>query len=174
MSIPTSGSAALMVVVMLALASCGSDDAATEAQADGAAAVETVTQTATATAPQDEAGKTTSTPPAAAKTETRTQTEAQTEAQADPPTAKSPATPEKRGVCANVEVGARDGDVEVTYARITQARNVDCVLATEIAVQWGRQQMGIDKALLPLDWDCTKGNVCANGSRRVTFELLRP
>jgi hypothetical protein len=173
MSVSTSGFTALLVVAMLALASCG-DDAAPTTQADGSAAVETVTQTATATAtaPQDEASKTTGEPAATGTT----QTQQQTTTQSSPATTSNPAASTQRqsGACQSVEVGARDGDVEVTYARIDQAQKVNCRLAAEIAAQWGRQQMGIDKALLPLDWECTKGNVCSNGSRRVSFTLVKP
>lgn len=169
MSIPTSGSAALLVVVMLALASCSGDDAATETQVAGPAAVETVTQTATATAtaPQDEASK-----PAAT---TKTATRKQTTTRSGPASGDSPATsPQRpRGACQPVEVGAREGEVESTYARIDEARKVDCATAAYVASQWGSRQLGIGKALLPPGWECTKGNVCTNGSQRVTFELVR-
>lgn len=171
MSIPTSGLAALLVVVMLALTSCGSDDAAPATSADGSAAVQTVTQTATATAtaPQDEASKTTKKPATTEKTQTQKPTRTQAATETPAASQKPPA-----GACQSVEVGARDGDVDVTYARITEARKVDCATATYIAAQWGSQQLGIDKALLPLDWECTRGNVCTKGSSRVSFVLVKP
>lgn len=172
MSISTSGSATLLVLALLALASCGGDDAAPATQADGAVAVETVTQTATATATQDGASKTTGKP--ATPEQTQTQKPATTQPGSATTTPPAATTQKQTGACQSVEVGARDGDVEVTYARIDRVQKVSCALAAEIAAQWGRQQMGIDKALLPLDWECTKGNVCSNGSRSLSFTLVKP
>ena len=164
---------ALLVVAISALTACGDDDAETAANDTGATAVQTVTQTATATAtaPQDEASKTTGEPATTATTTTPKQ--ATTQSGSDAGEAPAASAPRLSGACPAVEVGIRDGEVEPTYARIDQVEKVSCALAAEIAAQWGSQQMGIGKALLPLDWDCTRGNVCSDGSRRVKFTLVR-
>lgn len=164
---------ALLIAVLWAVTGCGGDDAATATGTADSAVVQTVTQTATATAtaPAKETSGTAPKPATTqANTQTRTSAPPNTDAEPSPPAA----APRLSGACPAVEVGARDGDVDVTYARIDQARKVDCTLAAEIAAQWGAQQMGIDKALLPLDWKCTKGNVCVNGSKRVAFTLVKP
>lgn len=173
MPIPTGGSAALLTVAVLAVAACG-DEAPPATQADGSAAVQTVTQTATATAtataPQQQPSGTTTKPATTQKTQPQTTT------QPGSATSGSPTTTSRKpsGVCESVEIGVREGEVDATYARITQAHKVDCATAKYIASQWGSKQLGIDKALLPLDWKCTRDNVCMNGSRRVAFVLERP
>lgn len=163
-----SGFAALLVVATFALTSCGGDDgpATPTATTAGATAIQTVTETRAATATT-----TATSPPATSGTSGATSTT----------TAKEPAsaTPEttaqrRSGACPNVEVGAREGDVDVTYARIEQARKVDCATAALVAAQWGRQQLGLEKALLPLGWECRQDGVCTNDASRVSFVLVRP
>lgn len=168
MTIARASLPALLVVAMSALTACGNDDAATAAKDTGSTAVQTVTQTATATATAtaEEPTKTATKPAAEEKTQTRAQT--QTSSNRTRTTAQKPS-----GACPTIEVGARDGEVELTYARIVKVSNVSCPAASEIAAQWGQQQLGIGKALLPLDWECTKANVCAKGSSRVVFELVK-
>ena len=162
------GFAALLVVATFALTSCGGDDgpATPTATTAGATAIQTVTETRAATATT-----TATSPPATSGTSGATSTT----------TAKEPAsaTPEttaqrRSGACPNVEVGAREGDVDVTYARIEQARKVDCATAALVAAQWGRQQLGLEKALLPLGWECRQDGVCTNDASRVSFVLVRP
>lgn len=176
MPIPTSGFAAVLVVATFALTSCGGDDdgpaTPTAPAAAGPTTVRTVTQTAeavktTATAPQTQTSTRAATPTTTAKPQTQT----------GAATTTTPGTtaPKPSGACPNVEVGALDGDVDVTYARIEQARKVSCATAALVAAEWGRQRLGIDKALLPLGWECTKGgSVCTNGASRVSFVLVRP
>lgn len=173
MSIPTSGLAALLVVATFALSSCGSDDgpatATTHASGSGATVVQTVTQTATATAGSTTSqpatttpATTTSTTPKPAKPKPSTTTSASG--------TTSPTTTAGSG-CGPIEIGIRDGEVDPTYARITGQRGVSCAAATNIVAQWGSERLGIDKALLPLRWSCTKQNVCTNGAARVAFVL---
>jgi len=173
MSIPTSGSAALLVVATLALSACGggSSSVTTTTTVSPGAAETTATQTVAAE----------TTP--AQTTKTQTQPTTQTTAPSKPApattqktqtTAPKPATPAKPASgCADVDVGARDGDVDETYARITSISKTPCPLATFVIQQWGGQKIGAGKALLPLGWDCT-GNTCSKGSSSVSFTLRFP
>lgn len=171
-----SGFAALLVVATFALASCGGDDgpATPTATTAGATAIQTVTETRAATATT-----TATSPPATSGTSGATSTTTAKEPASAPPSTSATTTPEataqrRSGACPNVEVGAREGDVDVTYARIEQARKVDCATAALVAAQWGRQQLGLEKALLPLGWECRQDGVCTNDASRVSFVLVRP
>ena len=172
MSIPTGGLAALLVVATLALSSCGSDGASvtTTTTASPGSAQATVTQTVAA-----------ETTPAKTTTQQQTQTTApkpaptttqktQTTAPAPKPAAT---TKPSSSACPSVDVGARDGDVDETYARITSISKTDCQTATFVIQQWGGQKIGAGKALLPLDWHCS-GTTCSKGSSSVSFTLEFP
>jgi hypothetical protein len=171
MSIPTGGLAALLVVATLALSSCGSD---------GATVITTTTVSpgsAAATATQTVAAETT---PATTTTQQKTQTTAPKPAptttqktQTTAPTPKPAAKTKASSACPSVDVGARDGDVEETYARITSISKTPCPLATYVIQQWGGQKIGAGKALLPLDWRCS-GTTCSKGSSSVSFVLEFP
>jgi hypothetical protein len=171
MSIPTGGLAALLVVATLALSSCGSD---------GATVTTTTTVspgTAEATATQTVAAETT---PAKTTTTQKTQTAApkpaQTTTQKTQTTAPRPkpaATTKASSTCPSVDVGARDGDVDETYARITRISKTDCQTATFVIQQWGGQRIGAGKALLPIGWHCS-ANTCSKGSSSVSFVLEFP
>lgn len=170
MSIPTSGLAALLVVATLALSSCGGDDgtATATAPAPASTVVETVTQTATAKAGQ------TTTPAPSAPSKTTTATTAPQQGSAKPKASQPDAPDANPGQsnCGPVLIGIREGEVDETFARITQQRKVtDCPIVTAVVSEWGKQQFGIDRALLPNGWRCTKQNVCTNGPARVAFVL---
>ena len=171
MSISTGGLAALLVVATLALSSCGSDGASvtTTTTASPGSAQATVTQTVAA---ETTPAKTTTTQ----KTQTPAPKPAQTTTQNTQTTAPKPkpaATPKASSTCASVDVGAREGDVDETYARITSISKTSCQTATFVLQQWGGQKIGAGKALLPLGWECS-GNTCSKGSSSVSFVLDFP
>ncbi len=167
MTIPMGGPAAFLVVAMLALTSCGGDDGAgsgtiTSAPASSATqATQTVTATATATTAKTQTSRTT-TPTTTTTSETTPTT-----------TATTPSQSADAGGCGPVEIGVRDGEIELTYARITSQRNVSCQTVTIVAQQWGRERLGIDKALLPKGWDC-RGNTCSGPKGGFSFVLYKP
>ena len=171
MSIPTGGLAALLVVATLALSSCGSDGASvtTTTTVSPGSAEATATQTVAA---ETTPAKTTTTQ----KTQTTAPKPAQTTTQKTQTTAPKPkpaATTKASSTCPSVDVGAREGDVDETYARITSISKVNCALATSIVQQWGGQKIGAGKALLPLGWECS-GNTCSKGGSSVSFVLEFP
>jgi hypothetical protein len=170
MSIPTGGPAALLVVATLALSSCGSDGASvtTTTTVSPGSAETTATQTVAAesTPAKTTTQKAQTTAPKPAQTTTQ---KAQTTAPAPKPAATTKASP----ACPSVDVGARDGDVDETYARITSISKTDCEVATFVIQQWGGQKIGAAKALLPIGWSCS-GSTCAKGSRSVSFVLEFP
>ena len=151
MSIPTGGLAALLVVATLALSSCGS----------GGASVTTTTTVS----PGSAATTATQTVAAGSTTTQKTQTTA--------PKPKPAATTKASSTCPSVDVGAREGDVDETYARITSISKTSCQTATFVLQQWGGQKIGAGKALLPLGWECS-GNTCSKGSSSVSFALEFP
>jgi len=167
MSIPTGGLAALLVVATLALSSCGSDGASvtTTTTASPGSAQATVTQTV--------AAETTPAKTTTQKTQTTAPKPAQTTTQTTAPKPKPAATTKASSACPSVDVGARDGDVDETYARITSISKTDCQTATFVLQQWGGQRIGAGKALLPLGWECS-GNTCSKGSSSVSFVLDFP
>ena len=151
MSIPTGGLAALLVVATLALSSCGS----------GGASVTTTTTVS----PGSAATTATQTVAAGSTTTQKTQTTA--------PAPKPAATTKAPSACPSVDVGARDGDVDETYAHITSLSKTSCATATFVIQQWGGQKIGVGKALLPLGWHCS-GSTCSKGSSSVSFALKFP
>ena len=169
MSIPTGGLAALLVVATLALSSCGSDGATvtktTIVSPGSAEATATQTVAAETTPAKTTTQKTQTTAPKPATTTQKTQTTASAP--------KPAATTKAASTCPSVDVGARDGDVAETYARITSISKTDCPTATFVLQQWGGQRIGVDKALLPIGWSCS-GNTCRKGSSRVSFVLEFP
>ncbi len=173
MSIPTGGLATFLVVAGLAFGACGSDDGAATATTvvtvPATAAQTTTQQQTTAKAPSQ------TTRPATTQTATTPATTQKTQTTAPAATPKpAPAKETTAGPCEPIGVGARDGDVDVTYARITQKTNLTCAQASGVVAQWGAQQIGTDKALLPVGWKCTSGNVCRSGKQRVSFVLEQP
>lgn len=170
MSIPSGGLAALLVVAALGLGACGGSDSSvtTTTTVSPGAGTETATQTVaaeTTTAKTTTQGTTTQ-----AKTQTTAPKPAQTTTQT---TTSKPKPAASSAPCPAVDVGAREGDVDVTYARITSVSNVKCDMVTYVVQQWGGQRIGGEKALLPLDWSCS-GNTCRKGSSRVSFVLVPP
>ena len=166
MSIPTGGLAALLVVATLALSSCGSGGASvttTTTVSPGSAAT-TATQTVAAGSTTTQKTQTTAPKPAQATTQ-KTQTTA--------PAPKPAATTKAPSACPSVDVGARDGDVDETYAHITSISKTSCATATFVIQQWGGQKIGVGKALLPLGWHCG-GSTCSKGSSSVSFALKFP
>lgn len=175
MSIPTSGLAALLVVATLALSSCGGDNASvtttTTVSPGSGEATATQTVAAATTTAQTTTKQETQT---AATTTAQTTTQAKQTTTAKPKPKPKPAAPAKpQAPCPSVDVGARSGDVEETYARITSVSKVNCATVTYVVQQWGGQKIGADKALLPKGWSCS-GTTCSNGASRVTFTLEFP
>lgn len=165
MSISTGGLAALLAISTFALASCGGDDGGSTASTASAPAV-----TATATATVTQTAKTTT---SATSTSTSTPSASTTTQKTSTTTAKAPPASSGSSGCGPVEIGLRDGDVELTYAKITSQRGVSCQTVTIVAQQWGAQKIGIDKALLPKDWSCS-GNSCSGPKGGFSFELYKP
>jgi hypothetical protein len=167
MTIPTGGLAALLVVATFALTSCGGDDGAAPATtsptpaAGTAQATQTVTATATETTAKTQTSQTTTS--AATTTSKPTPTT----------TATTPSQRADAGGCGPVEIGVRDGEIELTYARIANQRNVSCQTVTIVAQQWGGERLGIAKALLPKDWEC-RGNTCSGPKGGFSFVLYKP
>ena len=174
MTIPTGGLAAVLVVATFALTSCGGDDGAapattTPAPGAGTAEQAQTTQAATPTTTTTQQAQTTTAPATTsttAKTETATTESSKTTAAAPAPAASS-------GGCGPVEIGVRDGEIELVYARITRQRGVSCQTVTIVAQQWGGEQIGIAKALLPKDWWCS-GTTCSGPKGSFSFELYKP
>lgn len=174
MSISTGGLAALLAVVSLALSSCGSDDApstpspATAAQAPAVTTTATATATATATttAPRTTGSTSTTTKAAEPSAPEQTSPEPKPEPESVPA--------QDSGVCPGVELGQREGDIESTFAKITTAKGISCEGAATVVVQWGQQAIGLQRATVPLGWECRTSNVCTNGSMRVAFTLVPP
>jgi hypothetical protein len=172
MTIPTGGLAALLVFATFALTSCGGDDGApaTTSSAPVTGTVQTTTATTQASAPSTTTTqKTQTTAPPATTQKTQTTTKTQTSPK---PAAAAPTTPAAAGGCGPVEIGVRDGDIDLTYARIKGQHDVNCATVTIVAQQWGRQQLGIDRALLPKGWDCS-GSTCSSGKGGFSFVLYR-
>lgn len=177
MTIPTGGFAAVLVVATFALTSCGGDDGAAPATTSPAPASATAqaTQTTQASAPtsttatgqaQTTTAPATTSAQTTAKTETSKTRTTETTAEATP----SPAA--RSGGCGPVEIGVRDGEIELTYARITSQRGVNCQTVTIVAQQWGGERIGIAKALLPKDWSCSAGT-CTGPKGSFSFELYK-
>jgi len=172
MSIPTGGLAALLVVATLALSSCGSDNGSvitTTTVTPGSAAA-TATQTVAAeTTPEKTTTQQTTQTTAPKPAQTTTQ-KTQTTAPAPKPAAT---TTKPSSACPSVDVGAREGDVDETYARITSVSKTNCALVTFVVQQWGGQKIGVGKALLPDGWHCS-GTTCSKGDSSVSFKLEFP
>ena len=170
MSIPTGGLAALLVLAALALSSCGGDNgsvATTTTIVPGSSAATTQTQTQTVASKTSPATTT-------QKTQTTAPKPAQTTTQKTQTTAPKPAATTKASVgCASVDVGARDGDVDETYARITGISKVNCQTATYVIQQYGGQKIGAGKALLPIGWRCS-ASTCSKAGSSVSFTLEFP
>lgn len=171
MSIPTGGLAALLVVATLALSSCGSDGASvtTTTTVSPGSAETTATQTVAAETTPAQTSTTQQTQTTAPKPAQTTTQKTQTTA----PAPKPAATTKASSSCPPVDVGARDGDVDETYARITSIAKTKCATATYVIQQWGGQKIGAGKALLPLDWHCS-GTTCSKGKSSVSFVLEFP
>lgn len=175
MSIPSGGLAALLVVATLGLSACGGSDSSvtTTTTVSPGAGTETATQTVAAetttakTTTQETTTQSTTQTTAPKPAQTTTQ---QTQTTASKPKPKPAAS---SAPCPSVDVGAREGDVDVTFARITSVSNVECETVTYVVQQWGGQRIGGEKALLPLKWSCS-GNTCRKGSSRVSFVLVPP
>jgi hypothetical protein len=176
MSISTSGLAALLVVATFALTSCGGDDGGATATTSAAPASGTVQTTTTTQASAPSATTTTKQAPATTAQPTTTQkTQTTAKTQTSKTTAAAPSTTSgDGGGCGPIEIGVRDGDIELTYARITGQRGVNCATVTIVAQQWGGQQIGIDRALLPKGWSCTSGNTCSGDKGGFSFVLYKP
>lgn len=177
MTIPTGGFAALLVVATFALTSCGGDDGAapaTTSPAPAAGAAQT-TQTTQASAPSTTTTQRaqTTTAPATTSTQTTPKTETTKTESTKTTAAATPAPTASSGGCGPVEIGVRDGEIELTYARITSQRGVSCQTVTIVAQQWGGERLGIAKALLPKDWSCS-GTTCSGPKGSFSFELYKP
>ena len=169
------GFAALLVVATLALSSCGGDGAPSTSTsgAAGSTAAATVTQTATATATTGAATTAPRTTDTSSQPERTTTKATTTKAEATTPAPQTTSAPAAPDTCPPVQVGIRDGDVEATYAKITEQRKVSCQTVVIVAGEWGRERLGLDRALLPKGWDCTKQNVCTSGSSRIAFRFVK-
>jgi hypothetical protein len=171
MTIPTGGFAALLVVATFALTSCGGDDGAASATTTPAPAAGTAQATQTTAPPGTTATQQVQTTTAPATTSRQTDTSTTETSKTTAAATPSPAA--GSGGCGPVEIGAREGDVELTYARITSQRGVSCQTVTIVAQQWGGERIGIAKALLPNDWEC-RGSTCSGPKGSFSFKLYRP
>lgn len=178
MSITKGGPAALLVVATFALTSCGGDDgtapAVTSPAPASGTAQTTITTTTQASAPSTTTTQRATTTTAPATTTQKAQT---TQTTAKPRTSETtaaapPTSSGGSGGCGPVEIGVRDGDIDLTYARITSRRGVSCATVTIVAQQWGRQQLGIESALLPKGWSC-KGSSCSGPKGGFSYVLYR-
>ena len=176
MTIPTGGLAAVLIVATFALTSCGGDDGAapattTPAPGAGTAEQAQTTQAATATTTTTQQAQTT-TAPATTSTPPRRPRPRRPRPRRPPPRPlRRPRAP--AAAVRGAEIGVREGEIEVVYARITKQRGVNCQTVTIVAQQWAGEQIGIAKALLPKDWSC-RGNTCSGPKGSFSFELYKP